>query len=215
MENNNVAPARRRTLFAAVILVVVVVIVVILLIVVKMLVVVDDEAYLSNSWANEMPNRLNCETRRSKKYTKFELLFSTWLKLAKWKGELQEQNLSTFVRCNLKFERIAPCFFWVASTQLDWKYVLFGSTNYLLWAFCFLLVSRNKLFGVCSFILVVEMCERLCYYTLQGHAGAISDLVGGFKKSIFCQHHSNHLVLVLQGFPCALLCELIYAVELM
>mmetsp|Transcript_28967 Transcript_28967/g.68884 ORF Transcript_28967/g.68884 Transcript_28967/m.68884 type:complete len:612 (-) Transcript_28967:16-1851(-) len=28
--------------------------------------------------------------------------------------------------------------------------------------------KRNKLFGVCSFILVVEMCERLCYYTLQG-----------------------------------------------
>ena len=26
----------------------------------------------------------------------------------------------------------------------------------------------NKLFTVCSFILVVEMCERLCYYTLQG-----------------------------------------------
>ncbi|CAK9067731.1 unnamed protein product [Durusdinium trenchii] len=27
---------------------------------------------------------------------------------------------------------------------------------------------RNKLLSVCSFILVVEMCERLCYYTLQG-----------------------------------------------
>eukprot|EP00931_Biecheleriopsis_adriatica_P124097 TRINITY_DN99193_c0_g1_i1.p1 TRINITY_DN99193_c0_g1~~TRINITY_DN99193_c0_g1_i1.p1 ORF type:complete len:632 (-),score=93.29 TRINITY_DN99193_c0_g1_i1:28-1923(-) len=27
---------------------------------------------------------------------------------------------------------------------------------------------RNKLFGVCAFILVVEMCERLCYYTLGG-----------------------------------------------
>ena len=29
-------------------------------------------------------------------------------------------------------------------------------------------LRTNKLFTVCSFILVVEMCERLCYYTLQG-----------------------------------------------
>uniref|UniRef100_A0A7S1FCP5 Uncharacterized protein n=1 Tax=Noctiluca scintillans TaxID=2966 RepID=A0A7S1FCP5_NOCSC len=27
---------------------------------------------------------------------------------------------------------------------------------------------RNKLFTVCGFILVVEMCERLCYYTING-----------------------------------------------
>ena len=45
-----------------------------------------------------MPNRLNCETRRSKKYTKFELLFSMWLKFIEinisihcwvpWKGHV-------------------------------------------------------------------------------------------------------------------------------
>lgn len=30
------------------------------------------------------------------------------------------------------------------------------------------MVGKNKLFSVCIFILVVEMCEQFCYYTLQG-----------------------------------------------
>lgn len=38
---------------------------------------------------------------------------------------------------------------------------------------------RNKLFGVCSFILVVEMCERLCYYTLQGSQRNYLEDAGG------------------------------------
>lgn len=39
--------------------------------------------------------------------------------------------------------------------------------------------KRNKLFGVCSFILVVEMCERLCYYTLQGSQRNFLEDAGG------------------------------------
>lgn len=37
----------------------------------------------------------------------------------------------------------------------------------------------NKLFTVCSFILVVEMCERLCYYTLQGSQRNFLEDAGG------------------------------------
>eukprot|EP00929_Paragymnodinium_shiwhaense_P061434 TRINITY_DN30681_c0_g1_i1.p1 TRINITY_DN30681_c0_g1~~TRINITY_DN30681_c0_g1_i1.p1 ORF type:complete len:699 (-),score=92.78 TRINITY_DN30681_c0_g1_i1:80-2176(-) len=42
---------------------------------------------------------------------------------------------------------------------------------------------KNKLFSVCLFILVVEMCERLCYYTVQGSQRNFLEIVGPEREN--------------------------------
>lgn len=53
----------------------------------------------------------------------------------------------------------------------------------------------NKLFGVCSFILVVEMCERLCYYTLQGSQRNFLEDAGG-KGAVESIRSRGHVSLI-------------------
>ena len=88
-------------------------------------------------------------------------MFESWLVVGKVdRGIARAEFLHTCTLQPQVWEDCPP----VTSTRLGEKYV-----SSSVWANELLLfLPRNKLFGVCSFILVVEMCERLCYYTLQG-----------------------------------------------